>query len=594
MSYELILRASYENNKEVLYKSSNINGDFVIRGYTNSNDAPPLHRAGIINDACFNLLSSTNTYPNVSIDTINTSNATLASEDFTISFWCNIQKDSIAQNTVLFSATDGDNYSWSTTKGTFLLLGNPVRLLYDNTTYLTSKNTLKLVDGKNHFICIERKNDTLYVFIDGKLEIEDDITTRFGVAHYPFANVKFSVGNGGAEDSDGTRTLKRSMLVDGYTLIKGICIWDKEFTPPKRDAWDLISNGYLDTTGLAYYHNKIVEYIDKNSSVRQNNHLYNKDEIVRFNNVWIKCVLGGTTASTPPTLTTEEIGTTITDGRVSWEIIGLLYSSNKILDWKPQKGYNKGEMVYYDDILYRAKANITSGTDFTQEQNNWELVCTQIPEWTSSCYYVQGAIVEHNNKIYKCKTTNSDVAFTESNWTNIGGGSSVEEWKPKKQYNSNDLVINDNKLYLCIQRNMSTDSFEDDSNYWVLLSATEHNNYGQVNKLGAKKGDTFNVSVQKTATFSFPPVEVLKLSGVTKGVSENIFDYNSGDGNKFTVNNAVANKSKFIIFDGVAKPNNEYKYALGDYTKMTTNYYRVSEEIDPSEFKTFEKVELIE
>ena len=53
-------------------------------------------------------------------------------------------------------------------------------------------------------------------------------------------------------------------------------------------------------------------------------------------------------------------------------------------------------------------------------------------------------------------------------------------------------------------------------------------------------------------------------------------------------------KSKFIVFDGVAKPNNEYKYALGDYTKMTTNYYRVSEEIDPSEFKTFEKVELIE
>lgn len=594
MSYELILRASYENNKEVLYKSPNIDGDFVIHGYTNSNDAPPLYRAGIINDACFNLLSSTNTYPNVSIDIINTSNATLASEDFTISFWCNIQKDSVAQNTVLFSATDGNNYSWSATKGTFLLLGNPVRLLYDNTTYLTSKNTLKLVDGQNHFICIERKNDTLYVFIDGKLEIEDDIATRFGVAHYPFANVKFSVGNGGAEDSDGTRTLKRSMLVDGYTLIKGICVWDKEFTPPKRDAWDLISNGYLDTTGLAYYHNKIVEYIDKNSSVRQNNHLYNKDEIVKFNNVWIKCMLGGTTASTPPTLTTEEIGTTITDGRVSWEIIGLLYSSNKILDWKPQKGYNKGEMVYYDNILYRAKANITSGTDFTQEQNNWELVCTQIPEWTSSCYYVQGAIVEYNNKIYKCKTTNSDVAFTESNWTNIGGGSSVEEWKPKKQYNSNDLVINDNKLYLCIQRNMSTESFEDDSNFWVLLSATEHNNYGQVNKLGAKKGDTFDVSVQKTATFSFPPVEVLKLSSVTKGVSKNIFDYNSGDGNKFTVNNAVATKSKFIIFDGVAKPNNEYKYALGDYTKMTTNYYRVSEEIDPSEFKTFEKVELIE
>ena len=594
MSYELILRASYENNKEVLYKSPNINGDFVISGYTSSNDAPPLHRAGIINDACFNLLSSTNTYPNVSIDTINTSNATLASEDFTISFWCNIQKDSVAQNTVLFSATDRNNYSWSATKGTFLLLGNPVRLLYDNTTYLTSKNTLKLVDGQNHFICIERKNDTLYVFIDGKLEIEDDIATRFGVAHYPFANVNFSVGNGSAEDSDGTRTLKRSMLVDGYTLIKGICIWDKEFTPPKRDTWDLISNGYLDTTGLEHYHNKIIEYINKNSSVRQNNRLYSKDEVVKFNNVWIKCTKGGTTASTAPTPSSQDVGTTIIDGRAEWEIIALIETSNKILDWKSNKVYNIGEMVYYGNILYKANTSFTSGTDFQNEESSWDLVCAQIPSWKDNTFYKQGAIVEHNNKIYKCKATNSDVAFTESNWTNIGGGSSVEEWKPKKQYNSNDLVINNNKLYLCIQRNMSTDSFEDDSNYWVLLSATEHNNYGQVNKLGAKKGDTFDVSVQKTATFSFPPVEVLKLSGVTKGVSKNIFDYDSGDGNKFTVNNAVATKSKFIIFDGVAKPNDEYKYVLVDYTKMTTNYYRVSEEIDPSEFKSFEKVELIE
>lgn len=594
MSYELILRATYENNKEVLYKSPNINGDFVIRGYTNPNDAPPLHRAGIINDACFNLLSSTNTYPNVSIDTINTSNATLASEDFTISFWCNIQKDSVAQNTVLFSATDGNNYSWSATKGTFLLLGNPVRLLYDNTTYLTSKNTLKLVDGQNHFICIERKNDTLYVFIDGKLEIEDDIATRFGVAHYPFANVKFSVGNGGAEDSDGTKTLKRSMLVDGYTLIKGICIWDKEFTPPKRDTWDLISNGYLDTTGLAYYHNKIIEYINKNSSVRQNNHLYQKDEVVKFNNMWIKCTKGGTTASTAPTVSSQEIGTTITDGGAEWEIISLIETSNKILDWKPNKVYNKGEMVYYGNILYKANTSFTSGADFSNEESSWDLVCAQIPSWIDNTFYKQGAIVEHNNKIYKCKKANTDSAFTEENWANIGGGSSVEEWKPNKQYNVNDIVIYNNQLYLCIIKNTSTQEFEDDADEWLLLSASEQNTHKQINKLGAKAKDTFNIAVQKTKTFAFPPIEVLKLTNETKGVSENIFDYDSGDGAKFTVNGVLASKSKFIIFDGTAHPNNIYDYKLGDYTKMDTNYYRLSEEIDPSEFKSFEKVNIIE
>ena len=585
MEYTLALRAIYKYGKVETYKDSNINGEFgIYKSGALSNSSVPIEKAGIIGDGSFNLGTD------YEISTKGTSNFSLGSNDFTLSFWFNIEA-SAGNNTVLLSVANNNSL---TTAGTFMLLCNPLRLAIQNNVYIDAIETLNLADSRNHFISIVRKGDIFYVFIDGKKEIEDSLETRYKTKDFSFPTTDFAINSGSCNDSDNTPTIKRKMKVDSFSLIQGAGLWTDSFTVPSLDVWDGMSQGFLDANGLKHYHEKIVEYINKNSIVRQNNHLYNKDDIVRFNDVWIRCVLGGTTASTPPTLTTEEIGTTITDGGVSWEIIGLLYSSNKILDWKPKKGYNKGEMVYYDDILYRAKANITSGTDFTQEQNNWELVCTQIPEWTSSCYYVQGAIVEYNNKIYKCKATNSDVAFTESNWTNIGGGSSVEEWKPKKQYNNNDLVINDNKLYLCIQKNMSTESFEDDSNYWVLLSATEHNNYGQVNKLGAKKGDTFDVSVQKTATFSFPPVEVLKLSGVTKGVSKNIFDYNSGDGNKFTVNNAVATKSKFIIFDGVAKPNNEYKYALGDYTKMTTNYYRVSEEIDPSEFKTFEKVELIE
>lgn len=585
MDYTLSLRAIYKHGKVETYKDSNINGEFgIYKSGALSNSSVPIEKAGIIGDGSFNLGTD------YEISTKGTSNFSLGSSDFTLSFWFNVEA-SAGNNTVLLSVANNNSL---TTAGTFMLLCNPLRLAIQNNVYIDAIETLNLADSKNHFVSAVRKGDIFYVFIDGKKEIEDNLETRYKTKGFSFPITDFVINSGSCNDSDNTPTIKRNIKIDSFSLIQGIGLWTDNFTVPSLDVWDGMSQGFLDTDGLKHYHKKIVEYINKNSIVRQNNHLYNKDEIVKFNNVWIKCMLGGTTASTPPALTTEEIGTIITDGNVSWEIIGLLYSSNKILDWKPEKGYNKGEMVYYDNILYRAKANITSGTDFTQEQNNWELVCTQIPEWTSSCYYVQGAIVEHNNKIYKCKTTNSDVAFTESNWTNIGGGSSVEEWKPKKQYNSNDLVINDNKLYLCIQRNISTESFEDDSNYWVLLSATEHNNYGQVNKLGAKKGDTFDVSVQKTATFSFPPVEVLKLSGVTKGVSKNIFDYDSGDGKRFTINNTIASKSKFIIFDGVAKPNNEYKYALGDYTKMTTNYYRVSEEIDPSEFKTFEKVKLIE
>lgn len=593
MNYTLDLRATYKNGKKYIYKNPNISGDFIEHGYKDANTPAPEHKPGIISDGCFNLLYDKANNIDVALD-LSSGNCSLATEDFTISLWCNIQADSVSQNMVLFSATDGYNHGWSQTAGTFLLLCNPVRLLYANTTYVTSTDNIKLADGKNHFVCIVRKSDKLYVFVDGKKEIEDDLAKRFNANYEFYHSVSYGVCSGSAEDSDGTQTLKRSALIDGFTLVRGIGLWTEDFTVPKYDVWDLLTNGFLDTTGLAHYHNKIIEYINKNSSVRQNNHLYQKDEVVKFNNMWIKCTKGGTTASTAPTVSSQEIGTTITDGGAEWEIIALIETSNKILDWKSNKVYNKGEMVYYGNILYKANTSFTSGTDFSNEESSWDLVCAQIPSWIDNTFYKQGAIVEHDNKIYKCKKANSDSAFTESNWTNIGGGSSVEEWKPNKQYNVNDIVIYNNQLFLCIIKNTSTQEFEDDADEWLLLSASEQNTHKQINKLGAKAKDTFDITVQKTKTFAFPPIEVLKLTNETKGVSENIFDYDSGDGAKFTVNGVLASKSKFIIFDGTAHPNNIYDYNLGDYTKMDTNYYRLSEEIDPSEFKSFEKVNIIE
>ena len=379
MEYTLALRAIYKHGKVETYKDSNINGEFgIYKSGALSNSSVSIEKAGIIGDGSFNLGTD------YEISTKGTSNFSLGSNDFTLSFWFNIEA-STGKNTVLLSVANNNNSL--TTAGTFMLLCNPLRLAIQNNVYIDATETLNLADGKNHFISIVRKGDIFYVFIDGKKEIEDNLETRYKTKGFSFPITDFAINSGSCNDSDNTPTIKRRMKVDSFSLIQGAGLWTDNFTVPSLDVWDGMSQGFLDTTGVEHYHKKIVEYINKNSIVRQNNHLYNKDDIVRFNDVWIRCVLGGTTASTPPTLTTEEIGTTITDGGVSWEIIGLLYSSNKILDWKPQKGYNKGEMVYYDNILYKAKANITSGTDFTQEQNNWELVCTQIPEWTSSCYY---------------------------------------------------------------------------------------------------------------------------------------------------------------------------------------------------------------
>ena len=42
-----------------------------------------------------------------------------------------------------------------------------------------------------------------------------------------------------------------------------------------------------------------------------------------------------------------------------------------------------------------------------------------IPDWVSGTHYVRGNLVGYNDKKYRCKTENSDITFTSSNWAEM-------------------------------------------------------------------------------------------------------------------------------------------------------------------------------
>ena len=300
-----------------------------------------------------------------------------------------------------------------------------------------------------------------------------------------------------------------------------------------------MANDLIDVTLLSLYDKRLKTV----ASLLQRNTNYVKGDIVRYNGKYIKCKTAGTTDKSRLTaLDTANIGNSLTDGTVTWEVFDP-FTGAGISDWESSKSYSIGDLVIY------------------------------------------------NNSIYKCISNNSDIAFTSSNW-NLIGDSGVTNWESNKTYLVNDLVMYESELYICIKNNTSTTNFEDDIDNWLKIISASSGVYKQVNKLDVKAPQSIEIAINKTNTFALPPVEVLKLDTGETDVTQNQFDFSAGDGSKFEIDGIVAKNSPYIIFDGMARPNHEYGYALGTATKMVNGYYLESEEIDFSKFKVIDGVSL--
>ena len=101
---------------------------------------------------------------------------------------------------------------------------------------------------------------------------------------------------------------------------------------------------------------------------------YSLGDKVKYKGHLLECTTAGTSGTTTLNFTGLDIGDTITDGTVVWEII------------EPTSG---------------------SGG-------------TSIDNWTSGNNYNVDDLVIYSNKLYKCIMDNSDSTFTSANWQKIG------------------------------------------------------------------------------------------------------------------------------------------------------------------------------
>lgn len=366
---------------------------------------------------------------------------------------------------------------------------------------------------------------------------------------------------------------------------------------------------------------------------------YSLGDVVNKGKISLKCILAGKTSPETLSLSGVSVGDELVDGTVRWKVVEQIDTSKFVI--KEVQGPN-GRALFFNEedgggniytnttdktvsfvgvndgsydinVQIYAKSTVnnvgtrlnvsTDGIYYTKNKNNSSytakdevatvsMLGSQIKNWESEKEYAIGDLVIYNSMIYQCKTANSDIVFTKSNWNELGYNG-VTTWESSKVYTINNMVMHDGDLYICITNHTSTVNFEDDSVNWKNITSSSGNTYLQVNKLDITAPQTLEIAINKTNTFLRPPLEILKLNAGESDITQNQFDFSAGDGSKFTIDGVTAKDSPYIIFDGVAKVNHNYTYELEEPVQMVDGYYSETDYIDFSKFKVIDEVSLV-
>ena len=257
-------------------------------------------------------------------------------------------------------------------------------------------------------------------------------------------------------------------------------------------------------------------------SVWNKNTDYVKGDIIRItkgkSNQYYQCIVGGTSGVTEPE--NNVTGSIVTDGSIKWKVYEFGAGSSNSLDlWTGGTYYTRGQIVLYNDEIFRCKIDHTSLNTFAQDKINFQQLFSNVQEWKDGVLYQENATVVYNNRIYKCITEHTSTTtfdktkfelldiyglvdeyaknteyqkgqivtyqgtyyvananFTSGNTNFIDDianfnllYASVNDWTYPKYYQLSTVVIKDGLLYKCVSSHTSTSNFETDRVKWKLL-----------------------------------------------------------------------------------------------------------------------------
>ena len=223
-----------------------------------------------------------------------------------------------------------------------------------------------------------------------------------------------------------------------------------------------------------------------------------ENDIIVYDNVIYKCITAHTSGYTfDPT---------------KWTPLSITL----INDWQADTDYLANQIVLYEGILYRAlDAHTSDATDFSTDLAvpHWEYICASIPEWKAEDGYLVGQVVLYNNRLYKCITAHTaTTTFEPTKWTQILATPIIDDWQVDTNYLEGQLVLNAGNLYRANQTHTSdSTSILLDISKWDLVYASvgtwdEAINY-KVGQLVIYNNKLYKCNTNHLSTTTFDPTK---------------------------------------------------------------------------------------
>ena len=226
----------------------------------------------------------------------------------------------------------------------------------------------------------------------------------------------------------------------------------------------------------------------------------------------------------------------------------------------------------------------------------------EFSDWESGAEYTLNSFVFYDNNLYRCITAHtSETEFDSEKFVKVTKGGEVEDWEAGKKYFKDNLVFKDNVLYRCtVEHTSSSFDAELTDGYWIKVSGGSSgggsgtSNYSQFAIMNVTAPKTYEIKIEETTDFCFPPVEVLKFKAGDKDIVVDALTFDLSDGKMFEVDGVLSDESPFALYkDGKLYLNTDYTYKYGTATICGNGYTTISEDIDLGVFKNVDSVEVL-
>lgn len=162
---------------------------------------------------------------------------------------------------------------------------------------------------------------------------------------------------------------------------------------------------------------------------------YSLGDTIQYKGNYLKCITAGTSGTTTLNFIGLDVGDTINDGTVVWEIIEPPSGGVDLPEWQANTSYTAGKYLVHEGTVYKVTTSFTSGTIF----DDTNLSAYIAPVMT-------GATSSNDGKsgIVPTPTTNdvNKVLYGDGTWAGIDSGRVYVTHKTLFSGTFNDLVLN--------------------------------------------------------------------------------------------------------------------------------------------------------